>query len=453
MLGWSLAIVGAIAFGVWMWVFDGRSIWGKSSKAEVERATKSGAAVTVEITSPLAGGIDRVCIQPGTIEPFESADLYAKVSGFLIETVDIETTVRKGQVLARISVPEYERQVEKDTASVKNASAKVKQMEAHLAAAQAEEKAAKQMIAQANIEMKSKAAYRSYRFKQLERIKLLYADRAVDAKYVDETTDHYEAAFEAENGAREAVATAQLRSEAAAAKVTQAEADIDEAKAEVEVAKAELEKAKVLLEYTTIRSPYDGVVTKRNFFRGDFIRSADAGGERTPVLAVDRTDWMRVVVQVPDRDVPYVDRGDAAEIEIDALPGKPLIGIVARSAQSEDQQTRTMRTEIDIPNTDGKLRRNMYGRVKITLQAGSPSALRVSSAALVSREGQHAMVRVVRDHQVHFAPIEIGLDTGAEIEVLKGLNQSDRVILKANGPIDEGTKVSETESGKIANPH
>ena len=451
--GLSVALILSVGFGVWLLAFDGRPIWSKDSKGQTEHeqanSAKQGKATTVEVVHPRQGGIDRISVQPGTVEPFESADLYAKVSGFLIETVDIGKRVEKNQVLARISVPEYEKQVKKDAATVVHTEAKVKQMRAHFEASKADEKASKQMIAQAKIEMKSKSAYHSYRSKQLDRIKALYVDKAVDAKLVDESEDHNEAAMEAENAASESIITAQFKWEAAKAKVVQAQADIDDAQAEVEVAQAELERSKVLLDYTIIKSPYDGIVTKRSFNRGAFIRSADAGNDRTPILSVDRTDLMRVVVQVPDRDVPYVDVGDRATVEISALPGAPLHGIIARSAEAEDAQTRTMRTEIDIPNPDGKLRRNMYGRVQLHLQVGSPTAVRISSAAVI-KEGEQSMVRVMLDHRVRLVSVETGTDNGIEVEILHGLTVGDLVILRGNGPLEERTEVVETSATPVS---
>src|SRR5262249_24243271 len=137
---------------------------------------------------------------------------------------------------------------------------------------------------------------------------------------IDEQEDYYLSALEAENAAKEGVTTAEQRAAAAAATITQSKADVDEAKASARVAAAELDKSRVLVDYTNIRSPYTGVVPRRSFHVGDFIKSADQG-RTTPLFSVERTDVMRVVVQVPDRDVPFVSLGDPAVIEIDALPG------------------------------------------------------------------------------------------------------------------------------------
>ncbi len=143
---WGLGAVVVIAAAVLLVIFNGRMLTGKSSPNHAEQSPNNPAAPTVvEAVHPQSGGIDRVCIQPGSVEPFESADLYAKVSGFLLTTVDIGTRVKEGELLAQLSVPEYEKQVKKDTASVEHQESNKKQMEAHLLAAEAEAKASKQM--------------------------------------------------------------------------------------------------------------------------------------------------------------------------------------------------------------------------------------------------------------------------------------------------------------------
>ncbi|MBN9118839.1 MAG: efflux RND transporter periplasmic adaptor subunit [Planctomycetes bacterium] len=413
-------------------------------------AASPSAAVPVEVVAPVAGGLDRVCVQPGTVEPFESADLYAKVSGYLVEqTVDIGYPVRQGDVLARISVPEFEKQVKQDTAEVERAEAKVEQMTAAVTSAEADLGAATAGVALAQAEAKSKASYRAYREKQRDRFRQLAADRAIDQKLVDEQEDQFQAAVSADLAAGEAVNTAKQKVAAADARVKQARADLKYARAEVAVAKARLEKSEVLLGYTVIRSPYTGVVTKRNFHPGDFVRSADAGGERVPVLAVERTDLMRVVIQIPDRDVPFVDVGDAAEVAVDALPGMAFKTAgaekveVARLAASEDPRTRMMRVEVHLKNPTGKIRHGMYGRVTLRLQAGASEAVRIPSAALHGKaEGGKASVRVVRDDIAHVIPVRYGADNGTTVEVLSGLTLADRVVVRASGPVESGTAVA-----------
>jgi RND family efflux transporter MFP subunit len=406
----------------------------------------------VEVMTPHPGGIDRYCVQPGTLEPFEAAALYAKVSGFLIEqSVDIGSRVKKGQVLATIAVPEYEKQVDRDLALVAHSKASVKQVEARITAAEAEARSAQAAIALARATLNAKGSYRSYREKQLARLRELLRERAIEAKVVDEAEDQYQASVEAEASAREGVTAAEEKAAAARARVLQAKADLEEAQAQERVANAELGRSRVFLDYAKIISPYDGVVTKRSFNRGDFVRAADTGSGQVPVLAVERTDLMRVVVQVPDRDVPFVDVGDPATIDIDALPGPPIKGMIARAADSEDTATRTMRTEIDLPNPDGKLRRGMYGRVTILLQTGSPTAFTIPSSALAGKsEGTRATVWVVRragadqstNGTAHKIEVKTGADNGLDVEIVGGLNADDLVVVRANGPLEEGASVN-----------
>jgi RND family efflux transporter MFP subunit len=445
----GLGTAGWYSFGRGKVVLGGEAVSGEGKLSPVN----------VETTAPHPGGLDRICVQPGTVEPFECADLYAKVSGFLAEqTVDIGTAVQKGEILARISVPESDRQVEKDTADLKRAEARVEQMTAAISTTEADLGAATAAVALAGEELKSKTSYRMYHLKQRDRLQELHTLRAIEARLVEEQEDHYQAAVGAERAAQEAINASKQKEIAARARVKQAEADRKYAEAEVVTARAQLEKSQVLQGYTIIRSPYSGVVTKRNFHPGDFIQSAETGGNRMPLLAVERTDVMRVVVNVPDRDVPFVSVGAPAVIEIDALPGQAFKTagrhkvVVTRSAASEDPQTRMMRTEIDLANPTGTLRRGMYGRVTLTLRSGSPSAVRVPSTALVGKaEGGGGSVRVVRDGKVHLVPIRSGIDNGTEVEILNGLTPMDRIIVRASGPLDEGTSVTASDSPTRSN--
>src|SRR5207248_8836588 len=125
---------------------------------------------------------------------------------------------------------------------------------------------------------------------QRDRIRDLASRQALEQRKAEEEEDQYQAAVSAELAAGEAINAAKQKEAAAAARVKQAKADLKYAEAEVTLAKARLEKSRVMLDYTVIRSPYTGVVTRRSFHVGDFVKSADAGGERVPVLSVERTD-------------------------------------------------------------------------------------------------------------------------------------------------------------------
>jgi RND family efflux transporter MFP subunit len=199
-----------------------------------------------------------------------------------------------------------------------------------------------------------------------------------------------------------------------------------------------------------VYSPYDCTVTVRNFHVGAFIRSPEQGGQ-IPILAVDRTDIIRVKVQIPEREIPHIQPGDVATIRFDALPGKEFTAPVARIAESEDPATRAMLAEVDLPNPDGIIRDHMYGRAEITLDE-SPQGVTIPSACLVGDavNGQ-SQVFVVENGHAQLRKIEVGRDTGKEVEVLSGLGVGDAVIMRPPGSLLDGAEVAtSTPAAKVA---
>ncbi|HMB05724.1 MAG TPA: efflux RND transporter periplasmic adaptor subunit, partial [Isosphaeraceae bacterium] len=387
--------------------------------------------------------------QTGSVHPDMAAALFAKVSGYLKEqSVDIGSKVKEGQVLAAIDDPEVVKEADRAAAALEQTKSMVVQAAARVKTAAADREAAAAAVQQAQADIERYTSTRKYREKELARYRALYQRNAVQQGVVEEEEEHYESAVAAEHSAQAAVVTAKAKLNSAAAAIEQAKADLAESRANVQVAEAMLAKAKVLVDYTKIIAPYDGVITLRSFWPGDFIRSA-AEGNTVPLLNIVKTDKVRVVTYVPDRDVPYTDVGDEAEIRLDALPGEVFKGKVSRFSETEDPQSRTMRTEIDLPNPDGRLREGMYGIATIILQNNS-SHLTVPSSAVTSRsEGGKASVYVVRDGKAHLAPITIGADDGIRVEVLTGLEADDAVVLNS-GTASDGMAVVVTGPSKVA---
>jgi RND family efflux transporter MFP subunit len=315
-------------------------------------------------------------------------------------------------------------------------------MKAKLASAQADVEAARASVPHAEALFRSKSAELRYRQQQLERMRELASSHSIEDKLVDEYTSHRDAVREGEVATKEAINSAKANVKAMEAKVIAAEADIKVAEAEVKVSQAELEKSHVMVGFATITAPFDGVVTRRNYFRRDYVRSANESGSM-PLLTVQKTDLLRVVVQIPDREVPYCTPGKPAFIEVDALPGQKFEGKVSRIAQTEDPQTRLMHVEIDLPNPKGKLYQGMYGRVTIVLDQNK-DVLSLPSECLAgkSEDGQ-ATIFVVRDGHAHQTPVRLGSDNGVHVEVLSGLNADDKVILHPGG-LRDGASVEAT---------
>jgi RND family efflux transporter MFP subunit len=424
--------------GVGWWATRARSVSPGAPVGHPE--TPAAFALRVEVAKPQKGGLGRTVVQPGVVHSFNKAELYAKVSGYLVrQRVDIGDFVKKGQLLAEIDIPELFKSAAQAKAALEQSRAHVKQAEAHVLTAEADNKSAAAQVQQAEADIARYTANRIYRKKELERITALAQRQAVAVELVDEQQKEFEAAVASERAAEAALATARAALDAAVARVASAKADLNETRADVDASQADLDKAEVMLDYTRIVSPYDGVISLRSFHDGDFIRSAVEGGN-VPLLAVKRNDLMRIVILVPDLDVPYVKQGNPVTLEVDALPGRIFEGKVARFANAENEQ-KLMRTEVDQPNPDNLLRDGMYGTATIHLQPPS-THLRIPSAALIEQDGEgHGAVYVVRDGKAHYVQINVDADNGREVEVVKGLSPNDSVIVRYHGTLTEGLPV------------
>ena len=407
-----------------------------------EGGSRAPAGMPVEVTHPRKGGIERTTTQAGSVHAFYHATLYAKVSGYLKEQgVDIGDHVRRGQLLAVIDDPEVDKAVDQTRAALDQALAQVKVAEAKVRSAQAARRASEAMVKVSQTMVVAKVSNEDLQKKQLTRIAGLVARNAVEEKLEDEQKDRADVAAADVGVARAEVLSAQAAVMNKEAMIEEAQADLAEAQANVEVAQANLGRAKVMQDYTRITSPYDGVVTVRSFHPGDFIRSASEGGD-VPVLAVAETDKMRVVLPMPDRDVPFVNQGDRAVVQLDALPGTTLAGTVSRFSYTEDPTSRNMRTEVDLPNPEGTIHEGMYGRVTVILQAAAPNSVTIPSSGLLGQTGKgEGTVYVARDGKAHKVDVKVGNDNGVEAEILKGLGADDLVITSYNGPIEDGTPI------------
>ncbi len=415
-----------------------------NTAAETERSAQ--APNRVPVVKPQAGGIARISVQPGTMESFDFADLFAKVSGYVkLQGVDIGSKVSAGDVLVEIDAPEYEEALHETSAAVAQSQAQVTQMEAREETAKAELEAAQANITLANAELEKATSYLKFRKIQYERVKGLYDLKSIDERLVDEKYEQRDAAEAAENSAKASIAAAKAQVVAARARIASAAADVLDAKAKVRLAQAKESRAQVFVSYTKIISPYNGVVTRRSFHVGDFIRAADQGGA-VPLLTVARTDMMRVIVQIPERDVPFADVGDSAEIVPNVLDSEKYHGKIARMSNSEDRVTRTMRAEIDIPNPKNRLRDGMFCRVTISLDS-SAKGLRVpSSSVFIDRQTKKSAVYVVVDGKARRRTVEIGQDDGRMTEIVSGISATDLVVQRPSGELGDNVPVEVEEA-------
>jgi HlyD family secretion protein len=442
-LGGLVLICLGVGLSILLWVFPRTKSSGQQGNSESEGG-KSATRIRVQVVYPEQGGVERTVTRPGVLHPFQYAELFGKVSGFLHDQkVDIGYEVKKGQLLARIYAPEIEANLSKAKADLTRANTQVDVMLARLDEAKADEQEAKTKLEETQADVESAIALHVLRNQQYHRIKMLWENKAIEKELVDERREAVLSAEASERATKKAVATAKTAVVAAKAHVARSVADLADAKAQVKVAQAEVANAQAFEEYTWLRSPYNGVVTQRNYHEGDLIRDAASSGQGVkPVLVVARVDLMRVVVWVPNSAVRYVRKGREAVVRLDGLPGQSFKVKVARIAKEEDRTSRTMRTEIDLPNPKGLLTAGMYGNVTIYL-GKTETGLTIPSASLTGdeKDGKRA-VFVVEGGKAKQVTVQVGLDDGVRAEILSGLKTSDRVIVQHDPGLITGAPVT-----------
>ncbi|HZZ80180.1 MAG TPA: efflux RND transporter periplasmic adaptor subunit [Gemmataceae bacterium] len=401
---------------------------------------------SVKVVHPTRGTIERSTVQVGTVEAFNSVKVHAQVSGYLKkQAVDIGSRVKAGDVLAVVDVPVLEKLVEKNDALVELAKERVKQMNAKVEIAKADVEAAKAQVLFAEANALASNAWVTFRALQHQRVKDLFASRSIEEKVVDESKERLEAAKESSNASRAAVVTAKAQVGSANAKVHLAEADLGEAGAQVKVARAEFERTRVQLAYATIIAPFDGKISERTFVPGDFIHSAADGGSSQSLFTIERTDLMRVVVQVPDEDARHADPGDPVMFEITALKGVKFMTKIARVAGAEDRRTRMMRVELDLPNPKNQIHPGMYGKATILLDKVSDRLVIPRNCIVGKVVDGKATVFVHREGRAQRVPIKVGVDNGVRIEVLEdGLKATDEIVLDPPSSLFSGLEINAT---------
>ena len=381
--------------------------------------------VRVETVRAARQALTRTLRMPATLVPYESADLYAKTSGYVkAVNVDIGSRVKRGEPLLTIDVPEMMDDLNQAKAVLSAKQAKVRALESKVTQAEA-------MIVTAQAEVGRYVAEEALARLTHERQEALRRESAISAQVFDEVQS------------RVVVAKAQLT--IAKAKISGAtaqrqadEADVAVAKAEVAVQQAAIDRLETLMNYATIRAPFDGVITSRNVDPGAFVRSA-ADGATTPLLAIAKVDRLRLVLEIPESDAASVTVGTALEIEVKAVGGSPMQATVTRTAGALKATTRTMRAEVDLNNADGRLAPGMYARVVVTLQTQA-AALVIPSRAIRQR-GRESSVLVSREGVARSVPIQIGYDDGIVAEVVKGLDGDEQIIVSATSVVAPGTPV------------
>ena len=370
--------------------------------------------------------------QPGRIVAFEETAIASKLSGFVEAVmVDIGDVVKKDQILMRLSIPEMADEIKQKESLLAQAEAEVLQAESAVQAAKAALDTATAGIEEARAGKGRVIAELERAKSEHARIQQLALAGTVTSKLADELLSQFKAAEASGLEIDAKVKSAEATKRQAAANIEKSHADVVAAQARQSVAQANLGHVRTMLGYLEIKAPFDGVIIQRAVDTGRFVQPAHSSS--APLLVIARTDKVRVCVEVPEMEAPAVDageKGDSAIISIQSLGKKTMEARVTRTAWALDSSNRSLRTEIDIANTNRLLRPGMYASVTITLDQRTDVIVLPLTAII--RKDDATYCCVVKDNKIEIRPIELGLRSGPEVEIVKGL-QADEVVVMARG--------------------
>jgi RND family efflux transporter MFP subunit len=346
---------------------------------------------------PKAGEPTSALLLPGNIEPLYSAAVYARTEGYLERrNVDIGSKVKAGQVLAVISSPEVDQQLLQARATLAQSEASLQQAKATLEQAKA------------NAELTRLTMERDLPLGQQHAISQQIVDEAVQA-----------------NNAR-------------VADVAAAEANITAAQANVTANRANVARLLQMQSFEQVVAPFDGVITARNVERGDLASTGSTAAGK-PLFNIAQSGTLRIQIDVPQSEAVNIQDGQKASIDVKERLGREYTGTVVRSAGSLDSAARTMLTEVQIDNGDGSLLPGMYAQVKFTLSEQRTSLIIPTSSLVIDQSGMHVVT--VQNNKVRFAPVVIGRDMGTQVEVLRGIQNSDTLVASPSDLLHEGQNV------------
>ncbi|PSH03350.1 MAG: efflux transporter periplasmic adaptor subunit [Acidobacteria bacterium] len=211
-----------------------------------------------------------------------------------------------------------------------------------------------------------------------------------------------------------------------------------QAKANLAAAEANVRRLEELESFKKVYAPFSGVLTRRNVDTGALI---NAGANGKELFDLAQVDTLRVFTSVPQAYMPQIKVGTKAVITLQEYPGEKFVGVVARTSESIDTVTRTLLTEVDVPNNNGRLLPGSFGMVHFAIDSSVPRLTVPVNALLFRAEGLRVAV-VGPDGKVRLRALSVGRDYGTSLEVLSGLDANDRIVINPFDSLDEGQQVN-----------
>jgi HlyD family secretion protein len=376
------------------------------------------ASVMVDAVWPRRATLHRSIEQPGQIEAFERTGLYSKIPGFVERYhLDIGDRVRKGQLLAELWVPEVVEDLHQKEATVIEDEALIVQAQEMLRVAEAKITQSDATLRWSEASQHKAEATKAWWKLEHKRVSTLLGRRASPQEEMEQTDEKFKTADAAVAESVAGVSLAKAALVESKAQRDKSAADVRVAEARLRVARADRDRAAAILGYARIEAPYNGVLTRRGVDTGTYVQPpAGNSTVAAPLFEIARTDLVRIFVDVPEADAPLVKDGGPARVLVQALGDRDFPGRVTRSSWLLDDRTRTLRTEVDLPNTDGILRPGMYATARIPVSR--PETLTLPTSSVFLQDDQAWVVRLVASKAVR-TPVRLGLRDRQRVEVLR----------------------------------
>ncbi|ACO32593.1 MULTISPECIES: efflux RND transporter periplasmic adaptor subunit [Acidobacterium] len=357
---------------------------------------------TAQVAEVQRGNISEVLTLAGQFQPYQVVEVHPKVSGFIRKiNVDIGDIVHRGQTLAVLEVPELQAQLQGTVSSLSQAKAQVVQAQNEVSRAESQHVALHE-----------------------DNLRLQEAAKAQPGLIAEQELDD-----------------AQAKDLASQAQVAAAKSALAAAQQAEQVARANHLRVSALNHYTDVVAPLNGVITWRYADTGALIQAGTTSDTQAlPIVKLSQSDLLRLRVPVPEDDVRYVNVGDPMQVYVGAI-GRSFEGKVVRFTRSVSLDTRTMETEIDVPNPDLTIDPGMYANTELQL-AHVNNVPTVALDALVHNNGNGWEAYVVDStSHVQIRPVKVGVQGSNLAQIVSGLQPGDRVILGGQGKYQQGELV------------
>jgi RND family efflux transporter MFP subunit len=374
-IGVGVLLLGALAIGFWRH-------YSLHAQVMLAAEQRRDSVPSVRVAPVRASGSTISVTWPGTTEAFAQANIYARASGYISKrNVDIGSRVKTGDLLVEITAPEVEHQIAQAEGTLAQLQATLLQAKANRDLAQV----------------------------TWDRDKPLVGEGWVTKQQGD---------------------TDRLGLEARDAAVAVAQANVVAQQAQLKV----LNQQK---DYQSVVAPFQGVITQRNIDVGSLVQADAASG--TFLFTLMHSDVLRIQLYVPQDEALGVSPGVQALVRVPEIPGRDFPGTVTRIADALQPGTRTLLTEIDVPNPDHALSPGLYCNVELKIPRKTPSLIVPSEAVVFNGAG--LSVAVVENGVARFHKITVARDFGTTVEVTEGVKEGDEVILNPAVNLNDGQKV------------